>query len=92
MSSPVVRVYQYGPVINDTSSSYVTCSEQLAEIKREVYSYSQCFCYTFCVETNLFLFILLCYKSSTYQHLVGSCMIIKVFATQQSSSTDCMIV
>lgn len=41
MSSPVVRVYHYGPVINDTSSSCVTCSEQLAEIKREVYSYSQ---------------------------------------------------
>ncbi|KAH9654546.1 Dicer-like protein 4 [Citrus sinensis] len=38
VSSPVVRVYHYGPVINDTSSSYVTCSEQLAEIKREYIS------------------------------------------------------
>lgn len=38
VSSPLVRVYPYGPVINDTSSSYMTYSEQLAEIKRECMS------------------------------------------------------
>ncbi|KAJ4709652.1 Dicer-like protein [Melia azedarach] len=38
VSSPVVRVYHYGPVVNDTTSPYMTYSMKLAEIKRECIS------------------------------------------------------
>ncbi|KAL5774848.1 hypothetical protein ACOSP7_012405 [Xanthoceras sorbifolium] len=38
VASPVVRVYQYGPVSNGTSSSYMMYSEKLAEIRRECIS------------------------------------------------------
>ncbi|KAH7569156.1 hypothetical protein JRO89_XS06G0114900 [Xanthoceras sorbifolium] len=38
VASPVVRVYQYGPVSNGTSSSYMMYSVKLAEIRRECIS------------------------------------------------------
>ena len=37
MESPVVRVYDYGPVPNGTSSYYVTHCSKLEEMKRQVY-------------------------------------------------------
>ncbi|KAK2646723.1 hypothetical protein Ddye_021918 [Dipteronia dyeriana] len=35
VASPVMRVYQYGPVSNSTSSTFMTYSKKLAEIRRE---------------------------------------------------------
>jgi hypothetical protein len=37
VASPVLRVYDYGPITISTSSYYVTCCGKLDEMKNQVY-------------------------------------------------------